>query len=229
MFRSENFECAYKKKVEIFQLLLLRSEFSFCNEPMKTQRLVNIAQFFGTFVKKLYSRWRLKRNMVVMISIQWNVLTKERNVLFNSNPFYHRCNTTYDNSNFSRLHLQHHSRDHPQYNLTQTVPNPNVNDDVDEDGSEYSGYDDDFINNHVTESLNIARKLQERANRENIKQTDSGFNPPPPPVSADDQENATQSSFSPEIFIELVRQYPCIWNVKRNVYKDQTKKKIAWT
>ena len=108
----------------------------------------------------------------------------------------------------------------PQY-TTQTAPNPNV--DVDEEGSE-CGYNDDFINNYVTESLNIARKLKEQANRENMQQqTDSGFNPPPPP---DDQ--TTPSSFSPEIFIELVRQYPCIWNVKLNVYKDNTKKKIAW-
>ena len=118
------------------------------------------------------------------------------------------------------------------FNPTQTAPSPNpnvnVNDDDDEEGSEYRGYDDDFINNYVTESLNMVRTLQKQANKENIQQTASGLNPPPP-VSADDQENTTTSSFSPETFIELVRQYPCIWNVKLNVYKDQTKKKIAWT
>ena len=31
-----------------------------------------------------------------------------------------------------------------------------------------------------------------------------------------------------ELLIELVRCYPCIWNVKLNVLKDTLKRKLAW-
>ncbi|XP_057292354.1 uncharacterized protein LOC130615750 [Hydractinia symbiolongicarpus] len=36
------------------------------------------------------------------------------------------------------------------------------------------------------------------------------------------------SVVDPEVLIELVRQYPCLWNTKLNVYRDQIKKKKAW-
>ena len=42
----------------------------------------------------------------------------------------------------------------------------------------------------------------------------------------DEQVGATE--LDTEIFIEIVRQYPCIWNNKLNVYRDQVKKKVAW-
>ena len=31
-----------------------------------------------------------------------------------------------------------------------------------------------------------------------------------------------------ELLIELLRSYPCIWNLKLNVHKDTLKRKLVW-
>ena len=41
------------------------------------------------------------------------------------------------------------------------------------------------------------------------------------------QENVIE--YNAEIFIDLVKEEPCLWNTAFRSYKDQTKKKNAWT
>jgi len=44
------------------------------------------------------------------------------------------------------------------------------------------------------------------------------------------QQSSVQSDveLQKEIFIELVRSFPCIWDMRSSLYKDSTKKKLAW-
>ena len=49
-----------------------------------------------------------------------------------------------------------------------------------------------------------------------------------PPLATQIDQQQLDDNLNPELFIELVRQYPCIWNVRLNVYRDQSKKKVAW-
>ena len=37
-----------------------------------------------------------------------------------------------------------------------------------------------------------------------------------------------KNTFDIELLIELERSYPCIWNVKLSVHKDNLKRKLAW-
>ena len=45
------------------------------------------------------------------------------------------------------------------------------------------------------------------------------------------QENVQENviEYNAEIFIDLVKEEPCLWNTAFRSYKDQTKKKNAWT
>ena len=49
-----------------------------------------------------------------------------------------------------------------------------------------------------------------------------------PPLATQIDQQQLDDNLNSELFIELVRQYPCIWNVRLNVYRDQSKKKVAW-
>ena len=72
---------------------------------------------------------------------------------------------------------------------------------------------------YIAENLQIVQQLRQQ----NVGNSSINCN--------DDSEVASHpvsGEFNPEIFIELVRSYPCIWNAKLNVYRDTGKKKTAW-
>ena len=50
-------------------------------------------------------------------------------------------------------------------------------------------------------------------------------------LDAEPQENVQENviEYNAEIFIDLVKEEPCLWNTAFRSYKDQTKKKNAWT
>ena len=43
-----------------------------------------------------------------------------------------------------------------------------------------------------------------------------------------ERNNSNQTTFDSEMFIDLVKSYPCLWNVTLNVHKDINKRKTAW-
>ena len=47
-------------------------------------------------------------------------------------------------------------------------------------------------------------------------------------VNSQSQSNLQEDDFDIELLIDLVRQFPVIWNTKLNVFKDFNKKKNAW-
>ena len=50
-------------------------------------------------------------------------------------------------------------------------------------------------------------------------------------LDVEPQENVQENviEYNAEIFIDLVKEEPCLWNIAFRSYKDQTKKKNAWT
>ena len=50
-------------------------------------------------------------------------------------------------------------------------------------------------------------------------------------LDVEPQENVQENviEHNAEIFIDLVKEEPCLWNTAFRSYKDQTKKKNAWT
>ena len=50
-------------------------------------------------------------------------------------------------------------------------------------------------------------------------------------LDVEPQENVQENviEYNAEIFIDLVKEEPCLWNTAFRSYKDQTKKKNAWT
>ena len=71
---------------------------------------------------------------------------------------------------------------------------------------------------YIAENLQIVQQLRQQ----NVGNSS---------INCNDSEVASHPAsgeFNPEIFIELVRSYPCIWNTKLNVYRDHLKMKTSW-
>jgi len=47
-------------------------------------------------------------------------------------------------------------------------------------------------------------------------------------IAQNEENNGHIIEEEEEIFIELVRSFPCIWDMRSSLYKDSTKKKLAW-
>ena len=47
------------------------------------------------------------------------------------------------------------------------------------------------------------------------------------PANSDESDDEDHG-LDKEALIELVRAYPCIWDIRSHMYKDQQKKKLAW-
>ena len=120
------------------------------------------------------------------------------------------------------LQKQQYQQDSPQSLPSYTVPpspNPNLISSP-HPSSEYQSStaeeNDDFDNeaeeSYIASSVALLNRL-----RESI-----------PPLATQIDQQQLDDNLNPELFIELVRQYPCIWNVRLNVYRDQSKKKGAW-
>ena len=69
---------------------------------------------------------------------------------------------------------------------------------------------DNVKNEYLVGSYNMLSKINKQQNQSSIVKV------------------ATSEEMNKELLIEHVRKYPCIWDMKSNDYKDNSKKRIAW-
>ena len=92
------------------------------------------------------------------------------------------------------------------------MDNNQDNNNIDDQQEGEEDHFDDQENAIISKNWSISQRLQKQSQYQ--QQNESEFE-----VTNSDSMQNTQ--FNPEIFIELIRMYPCIWNTKLNVYRDQ--------
>ena len=149
--------------------------------------------------------------LAAWIWIQWKDSEKDRKYLIiGMNSF----NVYYKNNNTSKTHLKAYlpTLFHP-HQIPTLYPPPHPSSEYQSSAAEENDdFDNEAEESYIASSVALLNRL-----RESI-----------PPLATQIDQQQLDDNLNPELFIELVRQYPCIWNVRLNVYRDQSKKKVAW-
>ena len=90
-----------------------------------------------------------------------------------------------------------------------------------QDEEDIDGFDNEAENARTQAALQYVREYR-RANQLSPAMTSPRPGQNPETISVDG------NIFSHELFIDEVRKYQCLWNVKLQSYKEQPKKKLAW-